>query len=50
MTFLALQDQAQVAARAPARRLAPGVGLALGALISLALWAGVAYIAIRLIG
>ncbi|HEX7886836.1 MAG TPA: hypothetical protein VF474_12745 [Phenylobacterium sp.] len=39
----------QVADRAP-RRLAPGLGLTLGALLSLTLWGGVAYGVMRLIG
>jgi hypothetical protein len=33
-----------------ARRLPPGIGLAIGALVSLALWAGLALAVIRLIG
>lgn len=51
MTFLAIQTQAQVAdLAATPRRLAPGVGLAFGAVLSLALWAGLAWLAVRLIG
>lgn len=48
MTFTATYTQ--VADRAPRRRLAPGLGLTLGALASLTLWAGVAYGVMRLIG
>jgi hypothetical protein len=50
MTFLATHDAAQVVDHAPRRRLPPGFGLALGAAISLALWAGLAYLAVRLLG
>lgn len=37
-------------ARAPARPLPVGFGLAIGALVSLALWAGLIWLAIRLLG
>jgi hypothetical protein len=50
MTLLAIQAQAQVADLASTRRLAPGVGLAVGAVLSLGLWSGLGWLAIRLIG
>jgi hypothetical protein len=50
MTFLATHDSAQIVDQAPRRRLAPGLGLTLGAAVSLALWAGLAYLAVRLLG
>jgi len=49
MTFTATHDGVQPADRAP-RRLPTGLGLALGATVSLGLWAGLAYAVIRLIG
>ena len=42
--------QPSAARRRSARRLPPGIGLAIGAVVSLALWAALAQLVLRLIG
>jgi hypothetical protein len=50
MTLSATHDGSQVADQAPSRRIPPGVGLALGAAVSLGLWAALVYVVLRLVG
>ncbi|HKP79652.1 MAG TPA: hypothetical protein VJU34_11065 [Phenylobacterium sp.] len=50
MSLLTTPHQAELAGRAPGRRLAPGIGLMIGAAVSLALWVGLAYGAVSLLG
>lgn len=50
MTLSVTHDRSRVAPRAPARRLSRGLGLLLGAAVSLGLWAGLIFVGIRLLG
>lgn len=51
MSVAAAHERPQALERAPGRRRLPaGLGLAIGAAASLAMWAGIAWAAMRLIG